>query len=42
MKRNKKDRNIIPKGDNDYVIDNDGWIGHWWSNDISAFKCYCM
>lgn len=37
----KKDRNIISKDNDDYEIDNDGWIGHWWSNDISSFKCYC-
>jgi len=38
----KRDKNIITSsGDKDYPIDNDGWIGHWWSNDISSFRCYC-
>jgi len=38
----KKDKNIIAKsGGKDYPIDNNGWIGHWWSNDISSFRCYC-
>jgi len=38
----KKDRNIITKSDDDYLIDDDGWIGHWWSNDISSYKCHCQ
>jgi len=37
----KRDKHLWRKNDNDYLIDDDGWIGHWWSNDISSFKCEC-
>ena len=37
----KKDRNLISKSSNDYLIRDDGWIYRWWANDISSFRCYC-
>jgi hypothetical protein len=38
----KKDRPDISESSNDYLIDNNGWIGRWWANDISSYKCYCQ
>jgi len=38
----KRDRSLISKDPEDYLIDNNGWIGHRWSNNISSFACYCQ
>merc|ERR1719328_125570 len=38
----KRDRSLISKDPEDYLIDNNGWIGHRWSNKISSFICRCQ